>query len=95
MSLVLVPKGEGKPINVLMRFESLPTQYVMTAQISGAVQALVKAGANMEANSTDIYFKVNKQFPAGLFLIESTFQTGVVESYSLSINKIGFFYLIL
>ncbi|XP_028158784.1 uncharacterized protein LOC114351683 isoform X6 [Ostrinia furnacalis] len=59
MSLVLVPKGEGQPINVVMRFESSAEQFIATSQVTGAVQATVKAGAKKGDNYTDLYFKLD------------------------------------
>ncbi|RVE52154.1 hypothetical protein evm_003227, partial [Chilo suppressalis] len=59
MSVNLVPKGDGKSIAIHMKFESSPTLYSMLAHVSGPVQATIRAGAAMENNYTDIYFKMD------------------------------------
>ncbi|XP_013168741.1 PREDICTED: uncharacterized protein LOC106118616 [Papilio xuthus] len=60
MSLVLVPKGQGQQIRVRMKFEATHTVYGLSAHIAGGnVQATVHAKAEMEANFTDIYLKVD------------------------------------
>ncbi|XP_052751003.1 uncharacterized protein LOC113509342 [Galleria mellonella] len=58
MVVTLVPKGQGELIDVRMKFESSPTVYGMSAQLTGAVQATIQAKAEMETKFTDINLKV-------------------------------------
>ncbi|KAM3962221.1 LOW QUALITY PROTEIN: apolipoprotein lipid transfer particle [Aphomia sociella] len=72
MVVTLVPKGQGEVINVRMKFESTPTVYGMSAYLTGAVQATVRARAEMATNFTDIFVKVESpQLNGGEVFVKS------------------------
>ncbi|CAK1547731.1 unnamed protein product [Leptosia nina] len=59
ISLTLVPKGQGQPIAIRAKYDSSPTLYSFSAHVTGPIQSTVHAKAELEANFTDIYFKVD------------------------------------
>ncbi|KAI8423688.1 hypothetical protein MSG28_012723 [Choristoneura fumiferana] len=59
MSLVLTPKGSGEQMTVRVKSESTDTTYSLSAHFTGPVQATLHANAEVEANFTDISFKLN------------------------------------
>ncbi|KAI8423691.1 hypothetical protein MSG28_012726 [Choristoneura fumiferana] len=65
MSLVLTPKGSGEQMTVRVKSESTDTTYSLSAHFTGPVQATLHANAEVEANFTDISFK--------MLLLESLF----------------------
>ncbi|XP_045507000.1 apolipophorins [Colias croceus] len=59
VSLTLVPKGQGQPITIRMKYETTATLYSFSAHIVGPIQSTVHAKIETESNFTDIYFKVD------------------------------------
>ncbi|KAG6459272.1 hypothetical protein O3G_MSEX011302, partial [Manduca sexta] len=59
MTLTLVPKGQGEPVNVRIKYESSPTVYVLTAHIAGPTAATVHARGEFNAKFSDINVKVD------------------------------------
>lgn len=54
MALVLTPKGQGENINISVKYENTPTDYIMSAHFTGAISATLSAKTQMTSNFTDI-----------------------------------------
>ncbi|XP_041972420.1 uncharacterized protein LOC121728328 [Aricia agestis] len=59
MALTLVPKGQGQPISVRVKFTADTTTYGVSAHVAEPVQATAHARADFQQNFTDISFKVD------------------------------------
>ncbi|CAH0714994.1 unnamed protein product, partial [Brenthis ino] len=59
LTLTLVPKGQGQEITVRVKCEASSTLYGITAHVLGPMEATLRTKIEMQANFTDVYFKVD------------------------------------
>ncbi|XP_075986269.1 apolipoprotein lipid transfer particle [Anticarsia gemmatalis] len=59
MSLNLIPKGQGEPINIRVKYGSSATLYTMSAHFAGSVAATLHAVVEIQTNYTDINVKLD------------------------------------